>query len=301
MTQKKIEQRAFMVGLAMNLLMGSLGIVVYYITQIQALFVDSYFTIMTLVSGIAAITISKYSARTSERFPNGHFMFEPMYAAFKSMMTLILLTASTIQVSQKAYQYFVYHKGDVLNLTPIIPYEIIMVILCLTISLFYSRQNQKIGRASTMLSAESKSTRIDSIMCGGIGLAAFLVLLIPKNSILGFLLYTGDFFVTVILVLFSITTPVKVLKNAFIEICGGRLIDENIQNEFEACLRKHFGKEVILTGCHIYKTGMYFSVKVMIDVVDDEIGTGLLRDKKVRILEELKACYEFVHLEFVYA
>jgi len=27
----------------------------------------------------------------------------------------------------------------------------------------------------------------------------------------------------------------------------------------------------------------------------------LLRDKKVRILEELKACYEFVHLEFVYA
>lgn len=46
---------------------------------------------------------------------------------------------------------------------------------------------------------------------------------------------------------------------------------------------------------------MYFSVKVMIDVVDDEIGTGLLRDKKVRILEELKACYEFVHLEFVYA
>lgn len=111
MTQKKIEQRAFMVGLAMNLLMGSLGIVVYYITQIQALFVDSYFTIITLVSGIAAITISKYSARTSERFPNGHFMFEPMYAAFKSMMTLILLTASTIQVSQKAYQYFVYHKG----------------------------------------------------------------------------------------------------------------------------------------------------------------------------------------------
>lgn len=300
MTQKKVEQRAFMVGLAMNLLMGSLGFFVYYLTQIQALFVDTYFTIMTLISGIAAIMISRFSVKTNKRFPQGHFMFEPMYAAFKSSMTLILLTTSTIQVSQKAYQYFVYHKGELLDLTPIIPYEIVMVILCLTISLFYSRQNSKIGGASTMLSAESKSTRIDSIMCGGIGLAAFLVLLIPKNSSLGFLLYTGDFFVTVLLVLFSITTPVKVLKNAFIEICGGRLIDEKIQNEFEVCLAKHLGRDIKMNECHIYKTGMYFSIKVMIDDTSEKINAALLRDKKSRILEELQTYYEFVHLEFVY-
>lgn len=301
MTQKKIEQRGFVIGIAMNLLMGSLGLFVYHITQIQALFVDAYFTIITLVSGISAIIISKWSAKTSERFPKGYFMLEPLYAAIKSCTTLFLLTLSAIQVSQKAYQYFAYQKGEVLNLAPIIPYEMAMVVLCLSISLFYSRQNKRIGGASTMLLAESKSTKIDAIMCGGIGFAAFFVLLIKGNSSLSFLLYTGDFFVTILLVLFSIATPFKVLKNAFIEICGGRLVNEEIQKEFETCVCNHLGHKYQLDDCKIYKTGMSFRLDIEISGAEEVINVTQLKEKKQQILTELNQYYEFVHLNFIYA
>lgn len=301
MTQKKIEQQGFIIGIFMNVLMGSLGLFVYHITHIQALFIDAYFTIITLISGISAIVISKWSAKTSSRFPKGYFMLEPLYASIKSCTTLFLLTLSSIQVSQKAYQYFVYQKGEVLNLAPIIPYEIAMVVLCLSISLFYSRQNKRIGGASTMLLAESKSTKIDAIMCGGIGLAAFLVLLIKENSSLSFLLYTGDFFVTILLVLFSITTPFKVLKNAFIEICGGRLINEAIQKEFETCVCSHLGHKFKMDDCKIYKTGMSFRLDVEISGTEGIIDAVQLKEKKQQILTDLNQYYEFVHLNFIYA
>lgn len=56
---------------------------------------------------------------------------------------------------------------------------------------------------------------IDGVMSAGIGAAAFFILFIDKKSPLSFLLYTGDSFITVIIVLFIIRIPLRTLKEPF--------------------------------------------------------------------------------------
>ena len=106
MNQKKYEQRGLAVGIIFNIMMGTAGIWVYNMTQIEALFVDAYFTVIAVISGIAAIVISKFSKKKSRRFPNGYFMLEPLYAVAKSSLSLGLLLMAVINVSQKAFTYF---------------------------------------------------------------------------------------------------------------------------------------------------------------------------------------------------
>ena len=67
MNQKKYEQRGLAVGIIFNILMGAAGIWVYHITQIEALFVDAYFTVIAVTSGVAAILISKFSKKKSRK------------------------------------------------------------------------------------------------------------------------------------------------------------------------------------------------------------------------------------------
>ncbi|HCS93088.1 MAG TPA: hypothetical protein DIW15_00055 [Bavariicoccus seileri] len=73
MSQKRRERKGLLIGIVINLIMGVAGVWVYELTKIQALFVDAYFTIIALVSGVAAIIISRVSPRKTKRFPQGLF------------------------------------------------------------------------------------------------------------------------------------------------------------------------------------------------------------------------------------
>ncbi len=82
---------------------------------------------------------------------------EPLYSLFQSLLTIVLLAVSLIKVSLKAYRYFVYGQGSLMNVEPVIPYEIVMVLLSLGLSYYYSRQNNKINRLSMMLFRKQKA------------------------------------------------------------------------------------------------------------------------------------------------
>ncbi|ALS02503.1 hypothetical protein ATZ33_14280 [Enterococcus silesiacus] len=300
MDQKKIEQRALYIGIFFNILMGIAGLIAYRTTKVEALFIDAYFTVMTVLSGAFAIFISKVSANRTTRFPNGFFILEPIYALAKSMLTIALLVFSTISVSNKAYAYFVLGHGKILNLLPIIPYALVMVILCFSLSIFYSRQNKATNSTSTLLLAETKNTLIDGIMSAGVGIAALLVLFINQNSSLGFLLYTADFFVTVLLVISSIKTPFNILKNSLFEILGSTLADKTIYEEIENCVHSHIKQKSLIKHCFIYKLGMSFKICIKLSNQMQAIDTDYLHKKQQSILNELGKKYEFVTLEFIY-
>lgn len=164
MNQKNIEQRSLVIGCIWLFAMGVAALTAYFSTRLEALFVDAYFTLITLTTALLSIVISKISTQVSKRFPNGLFVLEPLYAFFQSLLTIVLLLISLMTVSSKAYQYFVYGHGQLLNIAPVIPYEIVMVILSLTLSWFYQLQNKKIHNISTLLSAETKGAMIDGVM-----------------------------------------------------------------------------------------------------------------------------------------
>ncbi|MCI1689439.1 MAG: cation transporter [Leuconostoc mesenteroides] len=291
MNQKNIEQRSLVIGCIWLFAMGVAALTAYFSTRLEALFVDAYFTLITLTTGLLSIIISKISTQVSKRFPNGLFVLEPLYAFFQSLMT----------VSSKAYQYFVYGHGQLLNIAPVIPYEIVMVILSLTLSWFYQLQNKKIHNISTLLSAETKGAMIDGVMSAGIGVAAFFILFIDKKSPLSFLLYTGDSFITVIIVLFIIRIPLRIMKNALIEISGGLTQDQGIKSFIERAIQSHLTTDFSIDDCKIYKVGMSFKACISISSRTDMVDTKKLTTYKKNILNDLSRKISFINIIFIYS
>ncbi|MGQ2284019.1 cation transporter [Leuconostoc pseudomesenteroides] len=301
MNQKRIEQRGLWLGILINTIMAVSGITVFLITDIEALFVDAYFTVITLVSGMVSIIISKVSSKKSQRFPDGLFVLEPIFSLCQSLLTIVLLSLSVVTVSVKAYRYFAFGEGQMMNVGPVLPYEMVMVCLSFTLSWFYSRQNKKINNSSTMLLTETKGTLIDGIMSSGIGVAALLIFLIPVHSPLHFLLYTGDFFVTITLIAFTIKMPFQVIKLAFIEISGGVLQNEQVQQKVEHIVRTNLADDILVKSCVIYKTGMAYRVKVLINgTVNGDINLKGLAQQKQKIVTALRHKFAFMNLDLVY-
>lgn len=300
MNQKKIEHRALIIGIAANILMGAAGLCVYFITRIEALFLDSVFTLIAVLSGVVAANISKRSSHTSETFPYGLFVLEPIYVIFKSLLMLFLMTFTTVSVSKNAIAYFVDGIGDKMHIGPVIPYEIIMVTLCTALFFFYRNQNGRIGNTSIILGVESKSTLVDGIMSGGIGVAAIAISFISENGSMSFLLYTGDFFITVILVAFSIKEPIIILKEAFIELANGAVTKGTIKSEIESVIQRNLPKDTLLGKCLIHKMGMSFRITVHLDSRKDGISKGELLEKVATIEKELSDICDNIKISFVF-
>ena len=240
--QKTIERKALIVGIVINILQVLAGMAVFFMTGLKAMFLDFSFTVISVLSGLVAAYLSSRTVRTTERFPNGMFALEPIYAICKAMLTMSLLLFSLVDVTRVAYDYFVLGQGGRIETGPVVIYEILTVAVCLGLYLYYRRENRRIRNSSTMLTAECKSTLVDGSMSFGIGVVAVFLWFLPAGGPLDFLHYTGDFFITVALVLLTIKEPFGVLKDAFVELVGG-VHDDDATNAFvESAAQRHLAQ-----------------------------------------------------------
>lgn len=212
--------------------------------------------------------------RTTERFPNGMFALEPIYAICKAIFTMSLLVYSLIDVCRVAYDYFVFGSGERIETGPVVIYEILTVIVCFSLYTYYRRSNRSIGDSSTMLTAECKSTLVDGSMSFGIGVVAIFLMLLPAGGPLDFLHYTGDFFITVALVALTIKEPFSVLKEAFVELVGGVHDDDETNAYVEAEAQRHLPANTDYEQTLIFKTGMNYTVDVYLSGIGETIDVA---------------------------
>ncbi len=296
MSQKTIERKALVISVSINLIMTAAGFWVHSITGIQALFLDFFFSFIAALSAIAAIVISKVSSKRTKHYPNGIYFLEPLYAIFKSLLTLSLLAISVFSTATSAYAYFTQGMGEPMNIAPVLPYSLAMVVLCFGLSLFNKRQNKKMNNVSTILTVESKSNFIDGILSLGVGVAVIPLHFISIDSSLGFLHYTGDFFITTVLVLFSIKEPVKVLISSFRELSGGTTSDNVATKNIRSVVQKHLPIETEEFKCNVCKIGMQFRIEIHLPSA--KLDIKLLESVKTQISNDLYSIYENVEVTF---
>lgn len=295
MSQKEKERRALCVSIIANFSFTAAGIWIFYLTNIQALFLDCFFSFVAFLSSIAAFIISKASKRKTKHYPDGLHFLEPLYAILKSILTLSLLIFSVYSTAITAWNYFFNGVGEAMNTSPVLPYTIAMVTMCFSLAFYNHWQNHKINGTSTILKAESKTNFVDGLQSLGIGVAVVLLSFIDINGSLGFLHYTGDFFITTILALFSLKEPVQVIISAFRELSGGTTDDKELEKTICASLNRNLKTEKInLKKYKISKTGMYISVFIYLSNIA-EMGsyTTIFREK---IYKELKEKYENIEI-----
>ena len=299
MMQKKIERKALIVGSIINSIITGAGVWVFSVTGIQALFLDCFFSFIALISSITAVFISKISRRKTLHYPNGLYFLEPLYAILKSLLTLSLLIVSVIGTAKTAYAYFFNGIGETMNTTPVLPYTVAMVILCFGLCIYNRRQNKKINGISTMLSAESKTNFIDGLQSAGIGVAVIILNFTKIDGTFGFLHYTGDFFITFILVLFSIKQPVISLITAFRELTGGTVSDKKIKDTINGIIERNFNGVIDNLKYDVFKIGMKIRICLYLNEgCTNTANSNEMKLAKERTLSDLSLFYE--NIEFIY-
>lgn len=295
-TQKKIERNALVVSSIVNGIMAIAGIIVFILTSLQALFLDAFFSFIAFCSNLMALLFAKISNKRSTRYPTGKYFLEPLYGVIKGILILALLIFSLTETIETAYSYFAYNIGEIINITPVLPYSILMVIMSFSLSIFNRKQNKKINNASTMLMAESKSNMVDGIISAGVGLLIGLLFLVNVNGSLGFLHYTGDFFITLLLVIVSLKEPIVLLGVSSRELSGATVKDKKIKATIREIVRKEIKDENLDNRFEVYKIGKHIKVVILLnDLIDTEILTRI----KSEAIKEIQEKFDDVSVEYV--
>lgn len=300
MQHKQIERKALGVGIIINILMVVAGAIVFFMTGLKAMFLDTTFTVISVVSGLVATYLSSRTVRTTERFPNGMFALEPIYAICKAIFTLSLLVFSFLDVAQVAWDYFVLGVGERASFGPVVIYQILTVATCFGLLMYYRRQNARIGDSSMMLRAEAQSTFVDGMISFGIGLAAVVLVLLPAGGPLDFLHYTGDFFITTVIVILAVKEPVEVLRDAFVELVGGVHDDDETNTFVEQAAQRHLPANTEYEKTMIFKTGMNYTVDVYLAGTGESIDVADLVECKRSLERELKHRLHIVDVNLVF-
>lgn len=300
MQHKQIERKALGVGIIINILMVIAGAIVFFMTGLKAMFLDTTFTVISVVSGLVATYLSSRTVRTTERFPNGMFALEPIYAICKAIFTLSLLVFSFLDVAQVARDYFVLGVGERASFGPVVIYQILTVATCFGLLMYYRRQNARIGDSSMMLRAEAQSTLVDGMISFGIGLAAVVLVLLPAGGPLDFLHYTGDFFITTVIVILAVKEPVEVLRDAFVELVGGVHDDDETNTFVEQAAQRHLPANTEYEKTMIFKTGMNYTVDVYLAGTGESIDVADLVECKRSLERELKHRLHIVDVDLVF-
>ena len=300
MQHKQIERKALGVGIIINILMVVAGAIVFFMTGLKAMFLDTTFTVISVVSGLVATYLSSRTVRTPERVPNGMFALEPIYAICKAIFTLSLLVFSFLDVAQVAWDYFVLGVGERASFGPVVIYQILTVATCFGLLMYYRRQNARIGDSSMMLRAEAQSTLVDGMISFGIGLAAVVLVLLPAGGPLDFLHYTGDFFITTVIVILAVKEPVEVLRDAFVELVGGVHDDDETNTFVEQAAQRHLPANTEYEKTMIFKTGMNYTVDVYLAGTGESIDVADLVECKRSLERELKHRLHIVDVDLVF-
>ncbi|MDQ8758915.1 cation transporter [Streptococcus ruminantium] len=297
MNHKAIERKSLTISSIVNGLSGLAGVAVYIMTDLNALLLDGVFSLIAFVSSLVAVYISKNSHKKTETFPQGLYFLEPLYAIMKSLATLLLLIFAVLETSATAFAYFVHGNGQQMTIGPAVPYTITMFLIYIGLYFYNRYMSAKVNHLSTIILAEAKGNLIDGLISGAIGIAVLLLYLIPINSWLGFLHYTGDFFLTLILALISFKEPWSVLVASFKELANGTVHFPEIHDSIYQILEPYLNEEANDVEIHIFKQGMNIRVKINLHNVQHEIVQKLLENKP-QMLYLLRKQHEYISVEY---
>lgn len=128
MNDKIIEQKVLMVGVGFNFIMALAGWFVYYLTNLEVLFLDGNFSFVEALTCIGAFFISKNSQKKTNVFPDGEFVYEPLYAILKGLLTLGVIFPTLFSNILRIIRYFTTGKGYTITTYAVLPYTIAMCV-----------------------------------------------------------------------------------------------------------------------------------------------------------------------------
>ncbi|WP_052431874.1 cation transporter [Flammeovirga pacifica] len=296
---QKIETSTLRIIAVVNLLMAFAGWYTYDVTASEAMLLDGNFSFIAVLVTIAAEFISRSKHQRTATFPFGKYSYEAFFVLFKGFLILGIILGATFQNTIKILDYITGEEISIIKTGPIVYYIIGMVILCFGMAFFAKKQNIKMNNQSDILRVEVASLKLDGYLSLFSGAALVAFSFINEGSFFGFLRYTGDAIIVLLMCVMMIKSPLNIIKDAFVELGGGVLQDKNLRNDIEDAVLKIVEEEFSEVSVFVSKTGSNYLVLVYLDDETEKVSIHKVKQLKKEISTTLSGQLDSLSLEFV--
>ncbi len=252
MDNLKLEKLGLQLSVGGTLFMSILGLSFGIWIQSEAILLDGFFNVISLIMAIAALWVSWLIRRPdSPRFQFGYLNFIPLVNVIKGLLifvvSLFALISSVIAIIE---------GGRSINAGMAVIYAIIAASGCLIIAITQHIIGKKTG--STMVIVDSQNWLVNGLISMSVGVAFGIVVFIKGTSLDWFVTYS-DSTIVIMLVLASIYVPIKIIWESAHQLLLGAPnshIQRQIKNVFENAIVDFPCLQYILrmtqTGQYIY-------------------------------------------------
>ena len=295
MSVDNIEKRALWVTVVANLIMAIAAWVTFKLTNSQAILLDGNFSFVLALATVIAIIISKNKHKKTGTFPYGNYVYEAAFVLSKGLLILGIIIMAFFQNFIKIIEFLQGEKAEPVVLVPIYYYAVFILVLTLGLLYFFNRQNKKINHKSSLLVVEAEAAKVDGILTFTTGLVFFLISFIAVGSAFDFFLYIGDSLIVIVISLAMVGSPLKIIKNAFIELGGGTLQNQQEKQEIEGVIQQQVA-DAFSFDSYISKMGSGYLVVVYVEPEKDiTIQDFVLVQQQIK--ERLKNDFPVISVE----
>lgn len=293
------EKRAMKLGIAANLIMAFSGWAAYNLSGSEALLLDGNMSFILFITAIVAYKITKIKSVRNETYPFGLYVTEALYSLMKGLLLLGVVISAIAANGSKIISFLNGAELATIKTGVIVYYAIAMVAICWGLSGYYYVHNKRIANSSSMLKVDQKSSFIDGVLSASTGAILVVIGYVEPGSKLDFLLYIGDAILVLVLALLMLGQPLGIIREAFIELAGGKLQNAEQHQEISDLVAHHFSNQQV-PKLNISKTGSSYLVVIGVPLKQlQQQQEAVWREQKETLTQALSRKYPFIDVEVV--
>ena len=218
----RLETKVLVLSAGGNLVIGIMGIVFAVISRSQAILLDALFNLTYFASGLFTLKVAKMVLRgDDERFPVGYAFFEPLINGLKGVLVLgvsIMALVSAVQA--------LFTGGRAIAAGAAITYGFLAATACWSLAIATRRGAKRTG--SPLVLADAENWLVNGAISSAV-LLAFVGILFVEKSPFKFIVPYIDPSLVMIVVLISISVPVRMAWQALMELLNRAPSSEIVQ------------------------------------------------------------------------
>lgn len=144
-----------------------------------------------------------------------------------------------------------------------------MVFACGGVWLYYRAQLKKTDGESPILKSETVAAYMDTFVTIGTGIALILMAIVPKDSKLSFLNYIGDSMIVIVISLFLLPSPIRVVSHSFFSLIGRTTQNAPLRNRTEKVVQANLDPSFKLIRVLLFHVGSSYEIDVTLAPKED--------------------------------
>lgn len=217
------EHRFLMIGAIGNLIIGCVGLVTSFVASSQAILLDGLFNLAYCVTGLFTLKIAQLVQQADdERFPFGYAFFEPLINGIKGLLVMgvsVMAVAGALEA--------LFSGGRAIAAGTAIAYGVFASLACWSLALMARRGAKQTH--SPLIRADAENWLVNAGISSAV-LLAFAGIMVIQRTPLAFLAPYVDPSLVLLIVLISISIPVRVAWQALMELLnrtpGPAIVDQ---------------------------------------------------------------------------